>query len=116
MIKGNDMGYFSGRLLATLNHDAEVNLMRFSRDGKFLITASGKEDWWGEILVWDVATCQLVKKLPLQRSTIDQFISSEDNKRILTVITGRKTHLRISMWIAVNVSANNIIPMSGSWS
>lgn len=86
---------FSGRLLETLNHDAAVNLVRFSPDGKFLITASGKEDWWGEILVWDAATCQLVKKLPLQSSTIDQFILSEDNKRILTVVTERKTHLRI---------------------
>jgi len=86
---------FSGRLLATLNHDAEVNLVRFSPDGKSLITASGKQDWWGEILVWDVATRQLVKKLPLQRSTIDQFILSDDNKRILTVVTERKTHLRI---------------------
>ncbi len=85
----------SVRLLATLNHDANVNQVRFSPDGKYLITASGKEGWWGEVLVWDAATWQLINRLPLQRNTIDQFVLSDDNKQILTVNSERKTHLRI---------------------
>ena len=86
---------FSGQILTTLRHDAEVNMVRFSPDGKWLITSSGQEGWWGEVFVWDVATCQLVNKLPLRRNPIDRFIFTRENGKIATVVSGRKSRLSV---------------------
>lgn len=84
----------SGRMLTNLHHDAAVKMVRFSPDGKQLITISGRENWWGEVLIWDVNSGQLAHKLPLQLEPPDFFIFSRDGEKIITAKSGKKCQLK----------------------
>ena len=84
----------TGRMLSNLHHDAAVKMVRFSPDGKQLITISGRENWWGEVLIWDVFSCQMVNKLPLQLEPPDFFIFSNDGEKLITARSGKKCHLK----------------------
>ena len=84
----------SGRMLSNLHHDAAVKMVRFSPDGKQLITISGRENWWGEVLIWNVNNGQLANKLPLQLEPPDFFIFSKEGGKIITAKSGKKCQLK----------------------
>ena len=46
----------SGQFLARLTHDSAVQAVQFSRSGSRLATGSGRDGWWGEVWIWDMAT------------------------------------------------------------
>jgi serine/threonine protein kinase/WD40 repeat protein len=94
----------NGAQLAHLKADDPIGAMAFSPDGKRLATAvENDSERAGEVLVWDVATGNLVLRLEGHIHGVIRLAYSPDGKRIATIDRGRNgAPTEIKLWDAVS--------------
>lgn len=72
---------FDGQISAMIGHNAGVNAIGFSLDGRRLVTA-GKDR---TAIVWDVATGDVISTLKAEQSTVREVYINSDGRRVITV-------------------------------
>ncbi|MEX0714138.1 MAG: WD40 repeat domain-containing protein [Pirellulales bacterium] len=78
------------------NPAAEITAIAFSSDGKHLVGG----DAAGELLIWDVATRQLVVRIRAARAPDSQLSFTREGNRLLAVVNGVATLFELNALIA----------------
>ncbi|MBN01313.1 MAG: hypothetical protein CMJ77_19540 [Planctomycetaceae bacterium] len=65
-------------------HPGKVNDIRFSADGRYLITATGIGGVFGEAQIWEVRTGRLLRRLGEHRDVLYAAAISDDSKIVAT--------------------------------